>query len=63
MGVDERLLWAPLNSFGNFDGQQNEYKASKLAIMEIWEKQDMLNRSHSLSKYKTNGGENQATIF
>lgn len=28
-------LWAPLNSFGNFDGQQNAYKASKLAIMEI----------------------------
>ena len=40
-----------------------EHKISKLAIKEIWERQDMLNKSHPLSKYKANSGKNNKKKF
>ena len=33
-----------------------EHKISKLAIKEIYKRQDMLNKSHPLSRYKANSG-------
>ena len=35
------------------------HKTSKLAIKEIYERHDMLNKSHPLSRYKTNSGKNK----
>ena len=36
-----------------------KHKISKLAIREIQEKHDMLNKSHPLSRYKANSGKNK----
>ena len=36
-----------------------EHKRSKLVIKEIYERQDMLNKSHPLSRYKVNSGKNK----
>ena len=35
-----------------------KHKISKLAIKEIYERHDMLNKSHPLSRYKANSGKN-----
>ena len=36
-----------------------QHKISKLAIKEIYERLDMLNKSHPLSRYKANSGKNK----
>ena len=36
-----------------------EHKISKLAIKEIYERQDMLYKSHPLSRYKEKSGRNK----
>ena len=36
-----------------------KHKISKLAIKEIEERHDMLNKSHPLSRYKANSGKNK----
>ena len=33
-----------------------KHKISKLAIKEIWERHDMLNKSHPLNIYQANSG-------
>ena len=40
-----------------------EHKIPKLAMKEIQEKQDMLNKSHLLSRYKANNGKNKNKMF
>ena len=40
-----------------------EHKRSKLAIKEIYERQGMLNKSHTLSIYKVNSGKNKEKMF
>ena len=39
-----------------------KYKISKLAIKEIQERHDMLNKSHPLSRYKANSGKNKKNV-
>ena len=36
-----------------------KHKISKLAIMEIYERHDMLNKSHPLNRYKANSDKNK----
>ena len=42
-----------------FKLRELEHKISKLDIKEIYERQDTLNKSHPLSRYKTNSGKNK----
>ena len=42
-----------------FTLRELEHKISKLAIKEIEQRQDMLNKSHPLSTYKANSGKNK----
>ena len=60
--------------FKIFDGSQNIFlcsffiilflfhKISKLAIKEILERQDILNKSHPFNRYKTNSGKNKKDV-
>ena len=41
-----------------FKFRRLEHKISKLAIKEIQERQDMLNKSNPLSRYTANSGKN-----
>ena len=40
-----------------------DYKISKLAIENYYERQDMLNKSHPLSRYKESSGNNKKNIW
>ena len=40
-----------------------EHKIPKLAIKEIQERQDMVNKSHLLSRYNANSGKNKKKMF
>ena len=42
-----------------FKLRESENKRSKLTVEEIEERQGMLNKSHQLSRYKTNVDKNQ----
>ena len=42
-----------------FKLRESETKRSKLTVEEIEERQSMLNKSHQLSRYKTNVDKNQ----
>ena len=42
-----------------FKLKELKHKISKLAIKEIQERHDMLNKSHPLSRYKANSGKNK----
>ena len=39
-----------------------KHKISKLAIKEILERQDILNKSHPFNRYKTNSGKNKKDV-
>ena len=43
----------------SFKLRELEHKISKPAIKEIYERQDMLNKSHAISRYKANSGKNK----
>ena len=40
-----------------------EHKISKLPIMEIYERLDMLNKSHPLCRYEANSGKNKGNCL
>ena len=40
-----------------------KHKVSKLALNETYERYDMLNKSHPLSRYKANSGQKYIYIF